>query len=152
MKRIVLLFALMSVISLLSAQTAKKDYAKELKKDVIEVIDHQYVYSSYFLLKNSKTDVSIQCKLYSTAPKSLISRDNFTIYTASLFSIIAAGSLLDDDDFLNDDIKFIELDEPIGDVDASIQILMTKNGLQTKITSGADSEMFTMTWQEIFED
>lgn len=138
--------------SFLTAQSAKIDYSKDLQKDFVELVDGNYIHSSYFITKIQNQN--FQVKLYSSAPIDVLSRDNFVMYTTSLFTMISTAMLfyLNDEKIAIEDIRMIELDEPIGDVDMSMTITMTKNGLQLKFFGQELNENITMTWDEIFED
>lgn len=142
----------MLVLFSVSAQSEKKDYTQKLNKEVVEIVDSSYVYSTYFLIKESKNSDNVQIKLYSTAPKTIISRDNFVMYTTGIFSMISTIALLSSAENLEfEDFVIDELDEPIGEVDESILITMTKNGIQIIFSTKEDKENITMTWDEWFE-
>ena len=154
MKKILLLGIAMLVLFSVSAQSEKKDYVKELKKEVVEIVDGQYVYSTYFLMKTAKNSNNVQIKIYSTAPQTIMSRDNFVMYTTSIFTmytIAEAIMLFATEDFELDDLIEKEIDEPIGEVDMSLLITMTKNGVQITRSSSEGKENITMTWDEWFE-
>lgn len=152
MKKVLLLCIAMLVLFSVSAQSEKKDYTQKLNKEVVEIVDSSYVYSTYFLIKESKNSDNVQIKLYSTAPKTIISRDNFVMYTTGIFSMISTIALLSSAENLEfEDFVIDELDEPIGEVDESILITMTKNGIQIIFSTKEDKENITMTWDEWFE-
>ncbi len=44
------------------------------------------------------------------------------------------------------------MDEPIGEVDLSLSITMTENGLQMIILSTEGKEHITMTWDDLLDD
>ena len=158
MKKIVLLSFVVLLCSYATAQFEKKDYAKVLRKDLVEVTENQYIFSTYYLMKDSKNFENTQFKLFSTAPKTVISRDKFVMYTTQLFTMVIVGSILsstenfDLNNELDNEIKMIEMDEPIGEVDLSLSITMTENGLQMIILSTEGKEHITMTWDDLLDD
>lgn len=152
MKKVLLLCITLFALFSVSAQSEKKDYSNELNKDAVEIIDNQYVSSTYFLMKASKNSSNVQIKLSSTAPKAIISRDNFVMYTTGIFTMYTTAIMLSStEDFELDDLIVKELDEPIGEVDLTISITMTKNGMQITFSSSEGKESETMTWDEWFE-
>lgn len=77
---------------------------------------------------------------------------------ASAFTMVIVGSILsstenfDLNNELDNEIKMIEMDEPIGEVDLSLSITMTENGLQMIILSTEGKEHITMTWDNVLDD
>ena len=67
-------------------------------------------------------------------------------------SILSSTENFDLNNELDNEIKMIEMDEPIGEVDLSLSITMTENGLQMIILSTEGKEHITMTWDDVLDD
>lgn len=143
LKSIVTLLAAMVLLgSIASAQSKGDIVLKRIKKDLVKVVGNKLVYDRVVLFsaKGNESKERVQIKLHAEAPKSgLISRDYFVTCVMELFTF---GLLKEG--------KVKEIDEPIGDVDREISLVLTSQGLQVsdRNASVQKTERTTFTWEQ----
>jgi hypothetical protein len=116
-----------------------------LSKNIVTVAENKMSATDYTLLKQGD-GTSLQIKTHGEVPASgVMSRDNFVaMFTFLSYSIIDA--LKSDESSSTQD-----LDEPIGNVDATINFYFSKNGIQIETKRGDAVERKTMQWTEMFD-
>lgn len=141
MKKLFISFLFFSLGGLSFGQSIES----RLQKNVVTIADNKMSATDYTLLKQGD-GTSLQIKTHGEAPSTgVMSRDNFVaMFTFLSYSIIDA--LKSDESSSTQD-----LDEPIGNVDVTINFYFSKNGIQVETKRGDAVERKTMPWADIFD-
>jgi len=144
---IVKIIAVISIIFLVTGPGLCQNTPQEkLKKDLVKIVDNNYTIEEFMLI--SIGEQQFQIKTSASAPVDVISRDNFiSIYSSN--GTVVLLSLFEGAGFAISDLDMKELDELIGQPDITVNIIMTKNGIQMQMITDDGTDRYTSTWDEI---
>ena len=143
---------------------SETDRAKKLLEEVVKIENGKFTIQEFGLLSFPwAPDEKIQLRLHSEVPESgVVSRDNFVGITAVLQTIVLFGIAMEAQSStgvamnlrtLDDAFEYVELDEPIGNVDLEINLYMSKGGLQMEFVNTRENstQRNTIPWKDLLK-
>ena len=145
-------------------EAKETDPEKKLLEEVVKFKSGKMSIQEFGLLSFPwAPDEKIQLRLRSEAPESgVVSRDNFVGITAVLQTVVLFGIAMEaqsstgaamDLRTLDDVFEYVELDEPIGNVDLEINLYMSKGGLQMEFVNTRENstQRNTVPWKDLLK-
>ena len=147
-----------------ATEATEEDRVKKLLEEVVKIESGKMTIQEFGLLSFPwAPDEKIQLRLHSEVPDSgVVSRDNFVGITAALQTIVLFGIAMEAQSStgvamnlrtLDDAFEYVELDEPIGNVDLEINLYMSKGGLQMEFVNTRENrtERNTVPWKDLLK-
>ncbi len=158
MKRLFLPISLfLAVLFAAPVAASAYDWKADMKRDLVTVEDGKMKYSELEICEVEGKSKAIQIQWNAEAPaKGLISRDQFVAsvagFSVAIMAEIAAAKGISITDFF-DKVDCKPAEEAIGNVDATVSMIMSKGGMQMRVKGVGGKQMQrTMTWKQVFEE
>lgn len=118
----------------------QRDIKAILLRDIVKVENEMFSIQEFGIL--STFDKDFEVKVTATAPKALLSRDNFLRFYGALSSSIFATYLSQEGIKAPDDLHICLKDKPGDPIDITVDIIMSENGIDyTVVTKNSKSSM-----------
>jgi hypothetical protein len=138
MKKTLLSILFCSVI--LVPLIGQRDIKAILLRDIVRVENGMFSIREFGILSTFEKDFAV--KLTATAPKTLLSRDNFLRFYGALSSSIFATYLSQEGIKAPDDLHIALKDKPGDPIDITVTITMSEKGIDyTVVTKNSKSSM-----------
>ena len=122
------------------AQQEQRDIKGILSRDIVKVENGMYSIEEFGIL--ATFDSVFQVTVTSTAPKTLLSRDNFLRFHGALSSSVFATYLSREGIKVPDDLHILLKDKPGNPIDITVTIIMSEKGIDyTVVTKNSKSKM-----------
>jgi hypothetical protein len=126
------------------AQQEQRDIKELLSRDIVRVDNGMYSIEECGLL--ATFDTLLQVKVTSTAPRTVLSRDNFLRFHGALSSSVFATYLAREGMKAPDDLHILLKDKPGGPTDITVTITMSETGIDYTVVTRNSTSRTHLQW------